>query len=277
MTAAQIRALEEQSNGGPLDIKVENTWRPFECPRAAKRLDFVTFQYKGFSEDGKKFDQSYGRSGPIRMQLGVGMTMPGLDKGMKGMCDTELRKIKIPYRLSRKNKSKLWKYIPNDEHWITFNIEMLTVEEWTLERQFQFMDLNNDTYLTQSELVKFAEKMRKDFGKGWSNEDIDDVLAVRYYIKYFDVNGDGKIDLGEFEKVMQRDLATMEAAAGSTEVTKKPSKKDAGREGRKRDPGLAWILDFNNDGVVSVEERDSADQVLQGDPVIKPIISKDEL
>lgn len=26
--------------------------------------------------------------------------------------------------------------------------------------------------------------MRKEFGKGWSNEDIDDVLAVRYYIKY---------------------------------------------------------------------------------------------
>lgn len=77
------------------------------------------------------------------------------------------RKIKIPYRLSRKNKSKrklsyrsiteqvnsVWKYIPNDEHWITFNIEMLTVEEWTLERQFQFMDLNNDTYLTQSEVA----------------------------------------------------------------------------------------------------------------------------
>lgn len=40
------------------------------------------------------------------MQLGVGMTMPGLDKGMKGMCETELRKIHVPWRLSRKKKSK---------------------------------------------------------------------------------------------------------------------------------------------------------------------------
>ena len=32
--------------------------------------------------------------------------MPGLDKGMRGMCDTELRKISVPFRLSRKNKSK---------------------------------------------------------------------------------------------------------------------------------------------------------------------------
>lgn len=58
-------------------------------------------------EDGKRFDHTYqsGR-GPIRIQLGTGMVIPGLDKGLRGMCDTELRKISVPYRLSRKNKSK---------------------------------------------------------------------------------------------------------------------------------------------------------------------------
>uniref|UniRef100_A0AC35GG88 Peptidylprolyl isomerase n=1 Tax=Panagrolaimus sp. PS1159 TaxID=55785 RepID=A0AC35GG88_9BILA len=157
MTAAQIRALEETSNGGPLDIKIEKTWRPVACPHAAKRLDFVTFHYKGFLEDGKKFDQTYGR-GPIRIQLGTGMVMPGLDKGMRGMCDTELRKISVPFRLSRKNKSKVWKHIPNDEHWLNFNIEMLEVEEWTLEKQFKFMDLNNDT-------CKFFNQKMKTFNK----------------------------------------------------------------------------------------------------------------
>lgn len=40
------------------------------------------------------------------MQLGVGMTLPGLDKGLKGMCDTELRKIQVPWRLSRKKRGK---------------------------------------------------------------------------------------------------------------------------------------------------------------------------
>jgi hypothetical protein len=74
MTPAQIRALEEASNGGPLDIKVEKTWVPAKCPHAAKRLDFLTFHYKGFLEDGKKFDQTYGRV-PIRLQLGTGMVL----------------------------------------------------------------------------------------------------------------------------------------------------------------------------------------------------------
>jgi Ca2+-binding EF-hand superfamily protein len=62
---------------------------------------------------------------------------------------------------------------------------MLNVEEWSLNKQFTFMDINNDTYLTQNELVKLTEKMRKEFGKTWSNDDIDNVMAAKYYIKYF--------------------------------------------------------------------------------------------
>ncbi|KAK0426503.1 hypothetical protein QR680_009741 [Steinernema hermaphroditum] len=268
MTAAQIRALEEASNGGPLDIKVEHTWKPLECPRKAKRKDFVTFHYKGFAEDGKKFDQTYGREA-IRMQLGVGMAMPGLEKGLRGMCDTELRKIQIPYRLSRKNKSKVWKYIPNDEHWITLNVEMVAVEEWTLEGQFQFLDLNNDSVLTANELVKFADKMKKDFGKTWTNQDIDNVHAARYYVKYFDVDGDGNVSLDEFKFIMERDQEKMDEAERQERIPK---------DGRKRDPGLAWILDFNNDGVVTVAEMDGAADALEGEPSVKPVMpKKDEL
>ncbi|TKR92356.1 hypothetical protein L596_007027 [Steinernema carpocapsae] len=268
MTAAQIRALEEASNGGPLDIKIENTWKPLECPRKARRKDFVTFHYKGFAEDGKRFDHTYGRA-PIRIQLGVGMAMPGLEKGLRGMCDTELRKIQVPYRLSRKNKSKVWKYVPNDEHWLTFNIEMLSVEEWTLEGQFQFMDLNNDTKLTFSDLVKFAEKMKKDFGKTWTNQDIDSVHAARYYIKYFDVNEDEKITFEEFKTITQRDEEKMDEAERQGKLP---------QDSRKRDPGLGWILDFNSDGVVSVAEMDSAAEALEGEPATKPKMpKKDEL
>lgn len=31
--------------------------------------------------------------------------------------------------------------------------------------------------------------MRKDFGKSWKNEDIDDVLAAKYYIKFEQQHG----------------------------------------------------------------------------------------
>uniref|UniRef100_A0A8R1XXZ0 peptidylprolyl isomerase n=1 Tax=Onchocerca volvulus TaxID=6282 RepID=A0A8R1XXZ0_ONCVO len=265
MTAAQIRQLEELSNGGPLDIKIEKTWRPFDCPRAARRKDFITFHYKAFTEANKKCDQSYGRE-PIRIQLGVGMIIPGLDKGMRGMCDTELRKIQVPYRLSRKRKSKVWKNIPNEEHWLTFNIEMLSVEPWSLDLQFNFLDINNDTILTENELVKFQENLKKNFGKVWSNENIDYVIAAKYYIKYFDIDGNGRINLKEFRRVMERDIVVMTAVTND----KKP-------EGRKRDPSIAWILDFNNDGIVSVPEIDRADEILQGEPAILPVFAKDEL
>ena len=46
---------------------------------------------------------------------------------------------------------------------------------------------------------------------------------------------------------MARDEKTMEAKKNT-----KPKK------GRLRDPGLAWILDFDNDGVVTYEENDEA-------------------
>ncbi|KAI6233047.1 Peptidylprolyl isomerase [Aphelenchoides fujianensis] len=295
MTAAQIRQLEEISNGGPLDIKVEKTWVPVKCPRAAKRLDFVTFHYKGFLEDGKKFDQTYGR-GPVKIQLGTGMVIPGLDKGENPplafsqplfVQDCEECAIRscgrstFPYRLSRKNKSKVWKHIPNDEHWLRFDVEMLTVEEWTIRGQFVYMDTNNDSRLTENELVNGLERQRKDYGKNWRNEDIDNVLAVRYYIKYFDANRDGKIDYSEFQRVMQRDLDQMEEAKASrTEVadSKAAQAKGAGKQ-RGRDPGVAWILDFNNDGLVSFDEQDTADRVLQEAPRLLPLFDdqKDEL
>lgn len=107
--------------------------------------------------------------------------------------------------------------------------------------------------------------MRKEFGKTWPNEDIDNVVASKYYVKYFDANGDGKVDLSEFKAVMQRDQATM----SSTPKSRKP-------DGRKRDPGIGWILDFNNDGIVTLEEMDSAAEVFEGAPAIKPLF-KDEL
>lgn len=264
MSAAQIRALEEEAEGRPLDIKVKKTWVPRDCPRKAARRDFVTFQYKAFLEDGKKIDQSYNR-GPVRMQLGVGMTMPGLDKGLKGMCDQELRKIHVPWRLSRKRKSKIWKHIPNEEHWLVFDVEMLSVEAWTPELQFAYMDTNNDTYLTPTEVSKHLEMLRKEFGKHWHNEDIDNVLAAKYFVAYFDADGDGKVSALEYVRRMNEDE---ERAKG---VAKRP-------EGRKRDPGVAWILDFNNDGVVTMEEMDRAPEVFQKPPPPPPAeTKKDEL
>lgn len=262
MSAAQIRHLEEISNGGPLDVKVEKTWIPAKCAAAARRKDFVTFHYKVFTEEGKKVHQTYGE-GPVTIQLGVGMTMPGLDKGLKGMCNEELRKLQVPYRLSRKGKSKVWKHIPNDEHWLTFNLEMLTVEPYSHQRQFRFLDVASEGKLTEATLLQWLEKMKKEYGKTWTNEDIDNILAVKYYIRYFDIDGNGDVDEEEFVKVMMRDEVVMEQS-------------ESNEKGRKRDPGVGWILDFNNDGIASYKEVDDAPSLLEQGPSRLPVF-KDEL
>lgn len=263
MSSAQIRHLEEMDNGGPLDIKIEKTFVPAKCLNQAKRLDFITFHYKVFTEDNKKVYQTYG-SGPVTIQLGTGMIMPGLDKGLKGMCPEELRKIRVPYRMSRKSKSKVWKHIPNDENWLIFNIEMVEIKPYSPEIQFKFLDLNEDGKLTNQEVQDFQKKMKKEFGKTWKNENIDNISAVAYYIKYFDVNGDGNVTEQEWLKVMERDQKLINESK-----TKE--------KGRKRDPGIGWILDFDNDGVVSYKENDEADERFEAEPTLLPTESKDEL
>ncbi|CAJ0575337.1 unnamed protein product, partial [Mesorhabditis spiculigera] len=264
MSAAQIRHLEEVSNGGPLDIKIETVWKAAQCDRKAQRKDFITLHFKCFTEEGKKVAQSYGDS-PIRIQLGVGMAMRGLDKGISGMCAEELRKITIPYRLSRKGKSRVWKFVPNDEHWLTMQIELLSITPYSHAEQFRFLDMNNDTKITEKDLVDWSEGMKKNFGKTWKNEDVDNVIAAKYYIKYFDINGDGEIDVEEFERVMERD----EAAARGLKTNKS--------KGRRRDPGFAWILDFDNDGIVTYEESDEAATLFEAGPTRLPVFSKEEL
>lgn len=62
------------------------------------------------------------------------------------------------------------------------------------------------------------------------------------FFRYFDADGDEKVNVKEFRAVFERDMASMASHAKE----KKP-------EGRRRDPGIGWILDFNNDGVVSIE------------------------
>lgn len=68
-------------------------------------------------------------------------------------------------------------------------------------------------------------------------------LFISLICRYFDANGDGKVDLTEFDQVLRRDMATMAASKSVADQKKKGEKSKV--EGRKRDPGFAWILDFS--------------------------------
>jgi hypothetical protein len=66
------------------------------------------------------------------------------------------------------------------------------------------------------------------------------------------------VDLDEMVGTFKQDMMVMNST--------KRSLKNQTNVARKRDPGLEWIIDFNNDGIVTREEIDSADSVFAGEP-----------
>ncbi len=65
----------------------------------AKKGQTVTVNYKGTLENGKVFDQSYGRE-PFTFTLGAGQVIPGWDEGVAGMREGGKRKLVIPPALA---------------------------------------------------------------------------------------------------------------------------------------------------------------------------------
>ncbi|GMT27944.1 hypothetical protein PFISCL1PPCAC_19241, partial [Pristionchus fissidentatus] len=254
MSSAQIRHLDEQANGGPLQIKVERRWKPENCERTAEKNDWVTIHYKVYLEDGRKILTTYDKD-PVTFKLAADMTIQGLDQGLVDSCETEVMRVTVPWRLSqREDKGTMWKLIPAEEHWLRFDVEVLTVTKFSLAEQFKAMDKDGNASITENDLISFATEIKEKYGKGWKNADVDNVLAAKYFVRYFDQNNNAAIDFAEFQSTIEKDQKEMEA--------KKSGKLP---KGSKRKHGFEWILDFDNDGIVSEKEiEESADRIEKG-------------
>ena len=55
---------------------------------------FVTINYKGTLEDGTVFDNSEGKA-PLEFIFGLGMIIPGLEKGIEGLKKGDKKEIKV--------------------------------------------------------------------------------------------------------------------------------------------------------------------------------------
>uniref|UniRef100_A0A8C9SX58 peptidylprolyl isomerase n=1 Tax=Scleropages formosus TaxID=113540 RepID=A0A8C9SX58_SCLFO len=88
-------------SGGPLeDVVVERYSVPDECAREVEHGDHVRYHYNGTFTDGKKFDSSHDRGLPFSGQVGLGRLITGMERGIKGMCINERRKITVPPHLA---------------------------------------------------------------------------------------------------------------------------------------------------------------------------------
>lgn len=68
---------------------------------AAKSGDTLSVQYVGvLNKNGKEFDSSWKTGQPFEFQVGVGMVIPGWDKGIPGMKVGGRRRLVIPAGLA---------------------------------------------------------------------------------------------------------------------------------------------------------------------------------
>ncbi len=69
--------------------------------REAKAGDTVRAHYVGVAySTGEEFDSSWSRGAPLEFRLGVGMVIPGWDKGIEGMKIGGRRQLTIPAHLA---------------------------------------------------------------------------------------------------------------------------------------------------------------------------------
>ncbi|TRY65675.1 hypothetical protein DNTS_005529 [Danionella cerebrum] len=82
------------------DVIIDRYFIPGLCPRDVQVGDFVRYHYTGALKDGKTFDSSLDKGFPFIGHVGVdSKVIPGLNKGVQGMCVNERRKITIPPHL----------------------------------------------------------------------------------------------------------------------------------------------------------------------------------
>jgi len=69
--------------------------------REAKAGDTVRAHYVGVAHStGEEFDSSWSRGAPLEFRLGVGMVIPGWDKGIEGMKVGGRRQLTVPAHLA---------------------------------------------------------------------------------------------------------------------------------------------------------------------------------
>ena len=93
--------------------------------KTAKAGDHVTVNYRGTLQNGKMFDQSYGRA-PFDFTLGQGQVIKGWDEGVAGMKEGGKRKLVIPPDMAYGERGAGRDIPPNAT--LNFEVELLKVD-----------------------------------------------------------------------------------------------------------------------------------------------------
>lgn len=78
------------------DIKVEIIKEAENCKRKLEIGDFIRYHYNGTLLNSRKFHSSYQERQTYNTYAGKGYLIKGMDKGLLGVCQGEIRRITIP-------------------------------------------------------------------------------------------------------------------------------------------------------------------------------------
>lgn len=89
------------SKGAGLGVTTTRKASTKDCVLQARRGDTVVIEYEArvASPGGPIYDSSAGRGGPVSFVLGDGRAIAGVDAGIGGMCEGEIRELDIPSAL----------------------------------------------------------------------------------------------------------------------------------------------------------------------------------
>lgn len=89
--------------------------------------ELVTVHYSGYLVNGKKFDSSYDRGEPIKLEVGKGQVIMGWEEVLQLMRKGEKVKVRIPYHLAY-GENGLKGIIPMKSD-LMFDIELIDIEK----------------------------------------------------------------------------------------------------------------------------------------------------
>ena len=197
---------------------------------AAKTGDRVYMNYTGYI-NGKKFDASYDRSGPLALVLGRHQVIPGWEMGIDGMKVGEKRRLLIPYPLAYGEQGHP-PTIPGKSD-LVFDVELMKITPDAVPKPYDVK--GKDTITTKSGL-QIIKTHKTEGAKVLPG----DTVVVKY-VAYFE---DGKI----LESTYERDDSLSIVAGTKTMIPGIIEAVSALREGEKARVIIPYQLGFGEEG-----------------------------
>lgn len=107
----------------PIELKIEDT--VVGTGKEAIKGALLICHYKGFLEDGTKFDSSHDHGRPFQFVIGSGRVIKGWDQGLMGMREGGKRTLHVPSHLGY-GERQIGKFIKPHSN-LLFHVELFEV------------------------------------------------------------------------------------------------------------------------------------------------------